>query len=131
MPRAVVCAAFGLADVSAGEGLSRPPSYGDLNGERYPQAGRYPPAMATWGYDAFSNIVVASRVLLNVKQPPRLVRGKCPDCPSREIVVKEFDSDGQSYEGYCLRCGVDVIGVLVRGTTSGAVVKDGECACPE
>lgn len=67
--------------------------------------------------------------LMNVKQLkqlPRFVIGKCPDCPSLEIVVKEFDLDG-GYKGYCLRCGVDLIGVLLEGTTSGQVVKDGDC----
>lgn len=47
-----------------------------------------------------------------------------PGLPSLEIVVKEFDLD--RYKGYCLRCGVDLIGVLVEGTTSGQVVKDGD-----
>jgi hypothetical protein len=57
------------------------------------------------------------------KKPPRLVTGKCPDCPSIEIVVKKIDSEG-SYEGYCLRCGVDVIGVLMSRAISGPVRKD-------
>lgn len=64
--------------------------------------------------------------MFDVEELPRLVRGKCPDCPSREIVVKEFNVDGKSYQGYCLRCGVDVIGVLLSGTISGPVAKDCE-----
>jgi hypothetical protein len=65
--------------------------------------------------------------LVDVKQlkdPPRLVLGKCPECPSLEIVVKEFHIDGKSYKGYCLHCGIDVIGVLARRAISRAVVKD-------
>jgi hypothetical protein len=60
------------------------------------------------------------------KQPPRLVKGKCPNCPSTEIVVKEIKLDGKSYKGYCLNCGVDVISVLVTRKTSGLVFKDGD-----
>jgi hypothetical protein len=59
-----------------------------------------------------------------LKHPPRLVLSKCPDCTSVEIVVKEFDRDGKRYKGYCLNCGLDVIGVLLTGTTSGPVLKD-------
>ena len=60
---------------------------------------------------------------MDMKHTPRLVTGKCPDCPSIEIVVKKIESDG-SYEGYCLRCGVDVIGVLTSIAISGTVLKD-------
>jgi hypothetical protein len=55
-----------------------------------------------------------------MKDLPRLVSGKCPDCPSTEIIVKEIDLDGTSYEGYCLHCGVDVFGALI--STDRAVV---------
>ena len=51
--------------------------------------------------------------LSNMKDLPRLVSGKCPDCPSTEIVVKEIDLDGTSYEGYCVHCGIDVFGALI------------------
>ena len=60
---------------------------------------------------------------MDMKRTPRLVKGKCPDCPSIEIVVKKIDSEG-SYEGYCLCCGVDVIGVLTSRAISGKVLKD-------
>ena len=60
---------------------------------------------------------------MGMKHARRLVIGKCPDCPSIEIVVKKIDSEG-SYEGYCLRCGVDVIGVLTSRAISGPVLKD-------
>jgi hypothetical protein len=61
------------------------------------------------------------------KQPPRLVKGKCPDCPSSEIVVKELHLDRKSYKGYCLYCGIDVVSVLVTRKISGLVFKDGDC----
>jgi hypothetical protein len=62
--------------------------------------------------------------LMSMKHPPRLIIGECPDCPSVEIVVKEIDLDGKRYKGYCLYCGVDVIGVFVSRTISGPVLKD-------
>jgi len=61
---------------------------------------------------------------LVVNHPRRLIMGECPDCPSVEIVVKEIEVDGRNYKGYCLRCGVDVTGVLVTRTISGPVLKD-------
>jgi len=61
------------------------------------------------------------------KHPPRLVLGKCPDCPSIKIVVKEIDLDRKGYKGYCLYCGVDVIGTLARGVISGEIVRDYDC----
>ncbi|MGD0135333.1 MAG: hypothetical protein ABSE57_25080 [Bryobacteraceae bacterium] len=60
---------------------------------------------------------------VGMKDLPHLVRGNCPDCPSTEIIVKEIDQDGTSYEGYCLHCGVDVFGALISGTDRAAVLK--------
>ena len=34
------------------------------------------------------------------KTSPVWSAAKCPDCPSTEIIVKEIDLDGTSYEGY-------------------------------